>query len=59
VLAAATVDEMRRRHPALATVTVANQGHAPLLKDGPTIEAIRRFLLDTDVSRRVATLAIA
>jgi pimeloyl-ACP methyl ester carboxylesterase len=59
VLAAETVDEMRRRHPALATITVANQGHAPLLRDGPTIEAIRHFLLQTDAGQTLVTLAIA
>jgi pimeloyl-ACP methyl ester carboxylesterase len=59
VLAAETVDEMRRRHPALTAVTVANQGHAPLLKDNPTIEAIRHFLLQTDVDQPLVTLAIA
>jgi len=51
VLAEKTVDEMRRRHPALATIAVANQGHAPLLKDNPSIEAIRHFLVQTDVNR--------
>jgi len=51
VLAEQTVDEMRRRHPALTTITVANQGHAPLLKDNPTIEAIRHFLVQTDVKQ--------
>ena len=59
VLAAATVDEMRRRHPALASLPVANQGHAPLLKDNPTIEAIRHFLLQTDAKRSIDTRAIA
>jgi pimeloyl-ACP methyl ester carboxylesterase len=59
VLSAQTVDEMRRRHPALTAVTVANQGHAPLLKDNPTIEAIRHFLLQTDVNRSILTRAIA
>ncbi len=44
LLSAATVDEMRRRHPALVSVTVASEGHAPLLKDAPTITAIRGFL---------------
>lgn len=44
LLSAATVEEMRRRHPALAAVTVPSEGHAPLLKDAPTIEAIRGFL---------------
>jgi pimeloyl-ACP methyl ester carboxylesterase len=59
VLAAETVDEMRRRHPTLATITVSNQGHAPLLKDNPTIEAIRHFLLQTDIHRNIVKLAIA
>jgi pimeloyl-ACP methyl ester carboxylesterase len=59
ILTAATVDEMRRRHPAMATVTVANQGHAPLLKDPSTIEAIRHFLTAADAGRQFATLASA
>jgi pimeloyl-ACP methyl ester carboxylesterase len=60
VLAESTVDEMRRRHPALATITVANQGHAPLLKDAPTIEAIRHFLVQTEINRGAGVrLAIA
>ncbi len=59
VLTPETVDEMRRRHPALATLSVAGQGHAPLLKDNPTIEAIRHFLLQSDVNRHIVTLAIA
>jgi pimeloyl-ACP methyl ester carboxylesterase len=59
VLAAETVDEMRRRHPALASLSVANQGHAPLLKDNPTIEAIRHFLVQTDTNLRVDARAIA
>jgi len=58
VLAASTVDEMRRRHPALATVTVPSQGHAPLLKDVSTIEAIRHFLIASESSQGIATLAI-
>jgi len=59
VLAEATVDEMRRRHPTLASVTVANQGHPPLIKDEPTIEAIGHFLVATDAGQNYATLAIA
>ena len=59
VLTAGTVDEMRRRHPALATVTVPNQGHAPLLKDVGTIEAIRHFLIAAELGRTISTLAIA
>ncbi|HET6322103.1 MAG TPA: alpha/beta hydrolase [Hyphomicrobium sp.] len=59
ILTAETVEEMRRRHPAMATVTVANQGHAPLLKDAPTIEAVRHFLSATDAGRQYASLASA
>lgn len=57
LLSAATVDEMRRRHPAMATITVPGQGHAPLLKDAATIEAIRHFLAATDVARQNVMLA--
>lgn len=57
ILMAATVDEMRRRHPAMATITVSGQGHAPLLKDAATIEAIRHFLTATDAGRQYASLA--
>jgi hypothetical protein len=35
---------MRARHPRLDTFTVRGQGHAPLLKDGPTLSAIQGFL---------------
>lgn len=59
LLSEATVDEMRRRHPTLAAVTVANQGHAPFLKDNPTIEAIRHFLVATDLGQSVSALSIA
>lgn len=59
ILTAETVDEMRRRHPAMVAITVASQGHAPLLKDLSTIEAIRHFLAATDASREVPALASA
>ena len=59
ILTAETVDEMRRRHPAMATITVASQGHAPLLKDPTTTEAIRHFLTAADADRQFATLASA
>lgn len=59
LLSEETVEEMRRRHPAMAAVTVPNQGHAPLLKDGPTIESIRHFLTATDVGQSVTALSIA
>lgn len=57
ILTAETVDEMRRRHPAMTAITVANQGHAPLLKDTTSIEAIRHFLVATDAARPAAALA--
>jgi len=59
ILTSATVDEMRRRHPASVAVTVSAQGHAPLLKDAATIEAIRHFLTAADASWRRPALASA
>jgi pimeloyl-ACP methyl ester carboxylesterase len=57
ILTAETVEEMRRRHPALSSVTVKGQGHAPLLRDAETNEAIARFLAGTEVSGRQPRLA--
>lgn len=54
LLSEATVEEMRRRHPALTSITVPGQGHAPLLKDHATIEAVRHFLVATDVEEMPA-----
>jgi pimeloyl-ACP methyl ester carboxylesterase len=48
ILSAQTVEEMRHRHPALKAVTVKGQGHAPLLMDKLTIDAIRGFFAQTD-----------
>jgi pimeloyl-ACP methyl ester carboxylesterase len=48
ILSAETVHEMRHRHPRLEAIQVAGQGHAPLLKDAPTIAAIADFLARTD-----------
>lgn len=59
ILSVETVEAMRRRHPAIATITVANQGHAPLLKDVPTLEAINQFLMATDVRPSVDVRATA
>lgn len=59
ILSVETVDEMRRRHPALTALTVPGQGHAPLLRDGPSIEAIRHFLASTETGERVAQHAYA
>jgi len=43
LLSEATVAEMVRRHPDCASYTVPAQGHAPLLRDQPTINEIRKF----------------
>lgn len=59
ILTAATVDEMRRRHPAMASVTVEQQGHAPLLKDTPTIKSVRHFLSATDVDASAGAAMLA
>jgi pimeloyl-ACP methyl ester carboxylesterase len=48
ILSAATLIEMQRRHPNLTAVTVADQGHAPLLKDQISVGAIYEFLLTND-----------
>lgn len=48
ILSAATLNDMQRRHPNCETLTVADQGHAPLLKDHATISAIYQFLLTHD-----------
>jgi pimeloyl-ACP methyl ester carboxylesterase len=44
LLSAATVAEMAKRHPRLAALAVADEGHAPLLQDQTTIAAVARFL---------------
>lgn len=59
ILSAATVDEMRRRHPSLAAHVVPGQGHAPLLKDTPTIDVIARFLDAADAGQSVSELMLA
>jgi pimeloyl-ACP methyl ester carboxylesterase len=48
LLSEETVAEMRRRHPHFSTLTVPDQGHAPLLRDPPTISAIGEFFAATD-----------
>lgn len=44
LLSAATLDEMRRRHPRLETITVEGQGHAPFLETGDLPDRIASFL---------------
>jgi pimeloyl-ACP methyl ester carboxylesterase len=48
ILSERTVENMRARHPRLTAMTVSAQGHAPLLKDAPTIAVIAEFLARTD-----------
>lgn len=50
LLSAATVAEMRRRHPAVRTHTVPREGHAPWLNDAASIGAIAAFLSATDAT---------
>lgn len=48
LLSAETAAAMVARHPDATLVTVAGQGHAPLLLDSPTVEAICRFAARCD-----------
>jgi pimeloyl-ACP methyl ester carboxylesterase len=57
ILSAATVEEMRRRHPALTSHVVKAQGHAPLLRDAETIDAVARFLAATEAAEWQPRLA--
>ena len=59
ILSAATVDEMRRRHPVFSDIVVKGQGHAPLLADKPSVNAISSFLVNTDGLAGHALRAIA
>ena len=59
ILSAETVDEMRRRHGNFSALLVPRQGHAPLLKDASTIEAVRDFFDATDFGRVMPMQAIA
>lgn len=59
ILSAQTVEEMRNRHPRCAAFTVTGQGHAPLLRDEPTITAVSSFLDAVDARQGVVELAFA
>ena len=54
LLTAATLSEMGRRHPNLEAHTVANEGHAPLLRDTATQSLIQAFLMRTDPAQATA-----
>lgn len=48
ILSAATVDAMRARHPAMDSIEIADQGHAPLLAEPETIARIVQFCARCD-----------
>ncbi|MGO4685765.1 alpha/beta fold hydrolase [Hyphomicrobium sp. 2TAF46] len=51
LLSEKTVEEMTQRHPRLKSLTVPDEGHAPLLRDAPTISAVASFFAETDEPR--------
>ncbi len=48
VLSESTLEAMVERHPNLRTMTVPEQGHAPVLKEPETVEAIGAFFAAND-----------
>lgn len=48
LLSQATVEQMCRQHPQCSAIEVPRQGHAPLLRDKPTLQAISKFLAEAD-----------
>ena len=50
ILSAETAARMQREHPDLTLLTVPGQGHAPLLRDQASLNAILQFLARTDAS---------
>jgi pimeloyl-ACP methyl ester carboxylesterase len=50
ILSPATAQRMQREHPDLTLLTVAGQGHAPLLRDQASILAILDFLARADAT---------
>jgi hypothetical protein len=48
ILSEETFAQMRVRHPRMTAIAVRGQGHAPLLMDAPTINAVADFLERTD-----------
>jgi pimeloyl-ACP methyl ester carboxylesterase len=51
LLSAETVEAMGRRHPGLETLTVPDQGHAPLLAESDVITRIAAFVKRCDARR--------
>ncbi|MBZ8131900.1 alpha/beta hydrolase [Afifella sp. IM 167] len=54
LLSPSVVDEMARRHPSMERLTVPGQGHAPLLRDRPTLNRIAAFARRCDERRAAA-----
>ncbi|RWM13963.1 alpha/beta hydrolase [Mesorhizobium sp.] len=52
LLSAATVEEMKERHPGMETITVDGQGHAPFLETGDLPEEIADFLDRAEQARQ-------
>jgi pimeloyl-ACP methyl ester carboxylesterase len=50
ILSSATAERMQREHPGLRLITVPGQGHAPLLRDALSIDAIMDFLARADAT---------
>jgi len=48
LLSPQTLAEMARRHPHFEAMTVPGQGHAPLLRDEPTLARIEAFIARVD-----------
>lgn len=53
ILSAATLEEMLRRHPNCASITIPGEGHAPLLMDRLSISAVQRFLAAAQAGERI------
>ena len=53
LLSTETADAMVRRHPDSRLVTVRGQGHAPLLRDPPTLASLGAFILHCDGQKDV------
>ncbi len=59
ILSRATLEKMQQTHPNCAVLTVAGQGHAPLLKDRPTLAAIAAFAVAVEAGEAVGGRSFA
>lgn len=48
LLSAATLEKMLAMHPADRAITIADTGHAPMIMDAPTVNAVYNFLLEAE-----------